>query len=215
MQRYIDNMGQVWFTGDVLSFGTYGGGGSVAKANIRFLIECSKIDCEYLYKIQTDHRHIYFYNDNIERINVHYDVVIIKSFYGETAFVKESERTKDILASLEGYPVLDGEILSEVEREMEEEVFWDDVLFSLLTFGTKNFYKYFTTYKERYRKLIWQAYKEAMEQTNTYPIPEYDTVYIDTDRIGSIFVCRLLSLFAEYHKQRWKKKPYKRQYIYI
>ena len=45
-----------------------------------------------------------------------------------------------------------------------------------------------------------------MESTNTYPVPEYDSVYIDTDRIADDFWGNLLNAFKLFHKERWASK---------
>lgn len=215
MESYIDSVGQTWVTGELLTFGAYSGAGSIAKANIRFIIERGDIECETVYKYRIDCNNIYFYNDNIETIEIFSDAVFIRSFCGETLFIKESKNTKELLSSLSDYPVFDDELLGSIEIEMESKAFWDGIVYDLLSFGSKNFYNFFCTHMEKYSEIIFESYRSAMEETNTYPLFEYDTVYIDTQRIGTAFINSLLSAFAEYHKQRWKEKPYKNSYIYL
>jgi hypothetical protein len=35
--------------------------------------------------------------------------------------------------------------------------------------------------------VLWEAYRSAMEATNTYPVPEYEGVHVDVDRIAGLF----------------------------
>ena len=216
MEKYIDQNGNVWVTGEIFTFGPYSKAGAIAKANIEKVLSLPEITFLEVRKYELCDSSIRFFGDDIFHfLEVEADAVYATCSYEDRVFIREGEKTKDIISALEEYPILDEDSLSEVEAEMEENAFWDGVVFDLLSYGSKNFYNFFCTRIGEYKEIIWEAYKEAMDTTNTYPLPEYDTVYIDCARIANVFIDAVIKLFSIHRRDRWKNKAYKKNMLYL
>lgn len=102
-----------------------------------------------------------------------------------------------------------------MELEWEEQA-WPDTLRSLMDSApTDALHNYFSSRADQFEDMLFQAYRDAMDNTNTYPVPEYDSVYIDTDRIANDFWENFLSAFKRFHKERWANKPYRKRMLYL
>ena len=214
MKIYIDTYGTSWFTDSCLTFGSYGGGGSIACANLRWIESQYNISVMPEQHISLRGERISFghYDDDFSD----YDVVMVRGFFGGmTAFVNMKGDLRESMDALSDYPVFDDELVSQVELEWEEQA-WPDILRDLLNAApTESLYNYFSSRTAAFDSLLFQAYREAMDSTNTYPVPEYDGVYVDTDRIASAFWENVLSAFTAFHRERWANKPYKRYMLYL
>ena len=214
METYIDTYGNHWITDTSLTFGSYGGGGSVACANLRWIEEQRNISVMPSQHIHVCGNHISF--GYAEDDFSEYDVVMVPgSLGGKTAFINMAGDLREEVEALSNCPAFDEELVSWVEMEWEEQA-WPDTLCALLDAApTDRLRDYFSDHAGKFEDMMFQAYRDAMESTNTYPVPEYDSVYIDTDRIAGDFWENLLSAFKRFHKERWVNKPYRKMMLYL
>lgn len=109
---------------------------------------------------------------------------------------------------LENYPCYDDMLVSELEMEWENEA-WNNWLKSDLieTLPKKLFKLVSSTVKDEQKEdnIYWQAYRQAMEDNNEYPIPQSDHVYINVERISSAFCEAIKKHFREKNMTYWKK----------
>lgn len=95
---------------------------------------------------------------------------------------------------MESYPSFDDELMSEIEMDWESEA-WESWLKSdlLRTLPEDT--------QESVDKLtnddIFECYREAMDETNTYPEAEYSGVSVDVDRIKESFLAHITRKLSE------------------
>ena len=115
---------------------------------------------------------------------------VLKSYadYGYNCLWLRSDIAGDYVASLEKYPCLDDEMVSEVELEQEQEA-WESWVKSDLMRGID-------LDDEPDDDILWECYRAAMDETNEYPVSEYAGVYVDVERISGAFHRLLKSKLA-------------------
>ena len=115
-------------------------------------------------------------------------VIVHYAYNGRQVWVQKGiwELT-ELVDGLEDYPLIDDDMHSSVEMEREDEAWesWVRADLERLTGLDLDDYK---------DADVWSAYREAMEATNTYPVDEYDGVYIDVERIADEFKARVEAL---------------------
>ncbi len=159
MERYTDEDGREWVTAGALCVGDYGGAGTVGEANIRSLKSEFPDHWE-----QSMHygRQLWLPADNPECVEV----------------VERLERD---------YPLFDEEEHSRVEMEWKEELWQNDLCSDLLRTLPDVLQACVESLGWDVREtegVLWEAYRAAMEETNTYPEFEYSGAYVRTDRIS-------------------------------
>lgn len=202
--------GAVYETVDCLSFGDYGGAGSVGRANINALQEEFAEDRDE-FSMSTWNmgqelvtRREPSYSSAWEDIAPTAPLVTTYGAYSsEQAWLRVDgpfeERAREILDALEDYPLICEDAISEVELEWESEA-WDNWLRSDLmrTLPDDEPYRFddltpddAPTLRELAEELdaaeLFRLYRAAMDTTNTYPEPEYNGVHVDVRRIADEF----------------------------
>lgn len=206
METYTDNHGTQWVTGKPLAYGPYGGGSSIACANITWLEEHGTASVIHARLVYLDNGKVSFGRDDGEDLSAYDAIIVGGSFGGKTAFINMDGALRENADALHDYPVFDDWLVSQVELEWEEQA-WPDTLRDLLDAApTDRLRDYFSDHADKFEGMMFQAYRDAMESTNTYPVPEYDSVYIDTDKIADDFWGNLLNAFKLFHKERWASK---------
>jgi len=187
MQQTTTINGIEYISDCALTCGDYGGAGSVGVANIRALLayaDENDIDVPD-YHIATwvrlsEGRH--YEDDDLPES----DMIHIHSGYrGEQIVVRaDHEELKEMVDSLENYPLIDDEMHSLVEMEWEQEA-WDswlkDDLLRSLSDDTQEAAECISD------SGLFELYRQAMEDCNEYSIPEYSGSHIAVDRISKRF----------------------------
>ena len=193
--------GHKYLSPSALVYGDYGGAGSVGVANVRAILnddefkdsifhagysQWDRIGTEYEWKPQPDRPYRGTDDGDIFDCKEPPKVVHLTGGYGSnTIWLLECEETEDIIACLADYPLLDDDLHSQVEMEWEAEA-WDSWTRAELYDGLPEELQDKVDNVEDDTKLF-EAYRQAMEDTNTYPVPEHDGVYIDTKRIQDAY----------------------------
>lgn len=215
METYSDNHGTQWITGTVLAYGPYERGGSVACANITWLEEYGTASVIHARLVYLDNGKVSFGRDDGEDLSTYDAIIVGGAFGGKTAFINMAGDLREDADALSDYPVFNEELVSQVELEWEEQA-WPDTLRSLMDAApTDALRDYFSDHADKFEDMLFQAYRDAMESTNTYPVPEYDSVFIDTAKIADDFWGNLLNAFKLFHKERWANKPYRKMMLYL
>ena len=107
---------------------------------------------------------------------------MVGGFGSNTLWLLECEETEDIIASLADYPLIDEDLHSQVELELEEEA-WEHWVRGTLYDGLPEALQEAIDDNIPTDGKLYEAYRLAMESTNTYPVSEQAGVYIDTKRI--------------------------------
>lgn len=193
-----------------LVYGDYGGAGSLGVANVRHLKEnfdwmvigMSQVHAtlkagEYEYSPR-----LYGTDEvlaHLETGDPLPDLLIAEGGWGSVqAWLRaDAEGADEIMAAMADYPVLDDQMLSEVEMEWEKEA-WDAWLKSELLKTLR--YDYFDEADEDEDKSLeeraeeqmtdaklFEAYRAAMDECNVYPTPELDGVHVPVERIAGAF----------------------------
>ena len=207
---------------DALTFGDYGGAGSVGAANIRDIEETHKgkidaisysviADIQELNKRGKDTlNEIRDYSYNAEwafgetGTFVAPEIYKAEGHYGsETIYVRADVWAREEYERLNDYPLISDDTHSEIEMEWETEAFnsWaeSDLLRDV---GERLEDKFDTMTKEQCQTITWEAYRAAMEELNEYPTPEYNGSHIDVDRIGDAFVRHCIRILKGTTEQR-------------
>ena len=184
---------------DCLSTGDYGGAGSVGAANQKYidaLIEAKEYtSADFYFSHQEE-----LIADGHLTLNAGYkngewkyevepftgaDVLIFSGGYGRSMWVRADCDLAEDVNALADYPCFDDELVSEVETEWESEA-WDSWVMHDLT---RNIDDDLAGKAERLadEDKLFPIYRQAMEDTNTYPVPEYSSTYIDVDAIQETF----------------------------
>lgn len=190
--------GHTYINPDPLTFGDYGGYGSYGKANILTVMEefedsmvatsfCDLAEIERASMfVDPDFLEMFLGNSPPKLIHVEGD------WSSEAAYLlADDEMVKVIIEALEQYPSLDDDKVSEIELEWEDEA-WEWWLKDELLEAA------FPDPDERERvdeldeDVLWDAYRDAMEATNTYPEAELNGVHVRVDDIAAAFRERVL-----------------------
>lgn len=199
--------GVTFATLPALSFGHYGGAGSIGRANINCILEDKSLKIDPIsYGLVTDIQEcnargkdsvadivalLYgadkYFGDGPYSAP---DAVHAQGSYGsETVWLRlDDNGNNETLDALCDYPVIDDEAVSAVESQWEEDAFdsWlESDLIRALSDSLQD-----TLYdipNDKRMDLTWTAYRAAMEECNEYPVPEYDGIYVDVDRISDAF----------------------------
>jgi hypothetical protein len=205
--------GSVWLSCDYLVTGDYGGAGSVGAANIKVLLDEHKGRIEQ-YSMSNWHydppqQLTGGVHSSWEDIKPEPDTTMVETYgaYSSTqVWLRDTPETRELLASLEDYPAIADDAISEVEIEWESEA-WDrwlrsDLIRALRKFPAWDLELNETTIGDLADDIgssdFFELYREAMEATNTYPEPEYSGVYVDVKRITAA----LAGLVLDYCKAK-------------
>ena len=178
-----------------LCYGDYGGAGSVGVANVRAILGMEELADHVCHMMCRAWELLDKWDDEFTEKAYVDDfnctdppkVVHVTGAYGSnTLWLLECEETKDIIASLADYPVLDDDLHSQVEMEWEEEA-WDSWVRSELYSGLPEELQEAVDEQKPSDGKLYEAYRLAMESTNTYPVHEYDGAYIDTKEIQGAY----------------------------
>jgi hypothetical protein len=176
--------GITYVSHSALTFGDYGGAGSVGLANIRTLM-AEHPDSAEVHMSNLDN-HCFHDGDwalNIERHRPGL-LVAFGSHGGQQAWLRE-DLADDTLRALADYPSLDDEEISRVEMEWLEEAL-DSYL---LRFDIPNALRDMDeALEDKWSKLSGEdrrrTFYEAMEDAGVHPEPEYGGVYVDAEKIA-------------------------------
>ena len=202
--------GRTYVSHSCWTFGDYGGAGSLGKANIRYLLEeCDgraieigmgalrhvSEGCPYglgadeLAEIRAERPWlIHAYGDyGSEQVWVRKPLAMRLSSHGF--------RGDTWLEQMERYPCFSDDIMSEIEMDWEIEAWndwlWRDLIRTLPDDGSQE------EAESLGRAALWEAYRAAMDETNTYAEPELNGVYVDLDRIKEAFADRIAGMVAD------------------
>lgn len=118
-------------------------------------------------------------------------VLTCGNYSSEQAWLLDTPEARETLDALEDYPAIDDGAISEIEMEWEQEA-WTSWLRSDLIRAMRKIDEDFAEQAENLDDaILFQAYRDAMDSTNTYPEAEYSGVYVDVDRILSAFIVNL------------------------
>ena len=181
-----------YITASCLSYGDYGGAGTVGVANVRAILEMDEFKNSILRLGYRDWENIDKWNDEfteqhtIDEFKEDYGppkVVHLSGGYGSnTLYLLECDETEDILSALADYPLVDEDLHGQIECEWEDEAWECWVRSDLYGRLDEDLQEAIDDDKTTDAKLF-EAYRLAMEATNTYAITEYASTYIDIDRI--------------------------------
>jgi hypothetical protein len=171
--------GAKYITNDALAFGDYGGAGSVGAANIRSLEKEYAEDLEYgSYSRAWD-------NHSIEGTP---SLVILEDMCSSKIAYLREDIADETLAAVSDYPCLDDQEVSAVEMEWEQEAWssWlqHDLIRTLPEDEDNDLRDKATDMND---EDLFQCYRNAMEECNEYPTPEYSGVHVDVERIAKAF----------------------------
>lgn len=191
MER-VEIFGRAYVSHDSFTFGDYGGAGSVGLANIRVIRETFEDAPEMSYRDL----------ENLSQFPQHADDDLVSlfksdnppkaficsgSYSSETAYLLEDdEQTEDLISAVSDYPSLSDDEVTKVEMEWEEEA-WESWLKSDLIREAFDDDDEQDQVSELDDDTLFECYRDAMEERNEYPTPEYNGVHVDIKRIASTF----------------------------
>lgn len=181
--------GRIFCGSRLLTFGDYGGSGSVGKANIESVM--SKLKDEDYYTIGSRR------GCSREAFPDNITVLFFEGAYNsESVYILlGSELQITTFVELDNYPCLDDEIREKIESEWERGAWKNYISHALLKkeiIGETNFINYW--YSEDNKELddkFWGIYANAMEEAEMYPECEYSGVYVDVDKLKPFFIKEL------------------------
>ena len=183
--------GHKYLSPSCCTYGDYGGAGSVGVANVRAILNDEEFQDSILRLTYRVWDNVDKWNDEftdwqtIEEFKVHGPpkVVHLTGGHGSnTLWLLECEETEDIIACLADSPLLDEELHSQVEMEWEEEA-WDNWIRGDLYRAMDEELQEAIDDKMPDDGKLYEAYRLAMESTNTYPSSEYDGVHVKVEDI--------------------------------
>ena len=197
MQEEATVDGTVWITDSALVAGDYCGTSSVGEANLRDILQIAEEEeLEVLsLSYSTFHRmeRGYSWEDDPSLEGV--DLVELYGSYGSrSVYVRKScEILREVVDALENYPLISDETCGEVEMEWENEA-WECWVRSDLIATLDN------DTQEKIERVedsaLFQAYRDAMEACNEYPVAEGSGVYVAVDRIAPTFAEYVAEILA-------------------
>jgi|SRR5690349_8271643 len=167
-----------------LTFGDYGGAGSVGLANIRALMDEHPDSLEvYMSTLDNTYFHDEEWALRIERTRPEL-LVAFGSYGGQQAWLRE-DIADDTLRALSDYPSLDDEGASRVEAEWLEEALDSYLLRFDIPHALRDINE---AMEDKWNDLSAddqrQKFYEAMEDAEVYPEPEYSSVYVNAEKIA-------------------------------
>jgi hypothetical protein len=172
--------------------GDYGGAGAVGEANIRSILEAAgeEWDTQNVSWREWDRADNMRQWDKDEPITAPV-VVVYYAYNGRKVWVRRDvEELLELVDGLEDYPLIDDDMHSSVMMEREDEAWESWVRDDLERLTGLDLDDYNDTD-------LHNAYLEAMDATNTYPVDEYSGVHIDVERIADEFKAKVLTLNKE------------------
>ena len=201
--------GPVYMTHDLLAVGDYGGSGSVGAANIAYLEALTMPRVRIVPMSVWDAGEAHISYRVWEPIEPTEPLIITTGPYSyRQAWVRvdgEYDTLRETLEGLEGYAVLNDSYLSEIESEWEEQHYTDtleDELLRTLPEPLRDWLEVQLAKGSIPGACLWSAYREAMENTNTYPEMEYNGAYVDVERIADEWRGLLLRDLRAYYSER-------------
>lgn len=206
---------QTWVGPSCCSFGDHGGAGDVGRSNIDIICEragnstvsISYEDLHEFLKYIERRRQPYFggyYNETVEmahKLRTRPNVIRVTGAYaGECVLIREGwEEGAEILAQLDEYPILDDDACGAVVLQWEQEA-WEsyvsgDIWRKLargIESGDFDVSEYWDSKSDDDK---WTLYRNAMEESNTDPVAEYNGVHIDIGAIMPHIKAALLGQF--------------------
>jgi hypothetical protein len=168
----------------MLSFGDYGGAGSVGLANIRTLMG-EHPDSAEVYMSNLDNE---YFHDEDWALKIEQDrpalLVAFGSYGGQQAWLRE-DIADDTLRAMADYPCLDDQEVSNVEHEWLEEALDSyllrfDIPHALRDIDEELEDKWNELPADAQRRMFY----DAMESADIYPEPEYSSVHVDAEKIA-------------------------------
>lgn len=208
--------GVTYATSPVLSCGDYGGAGSIGRANINCILSDKSLSVDPIgYGFTSEIQDL-----NKRGIDSVADIVAfthqgasyfgdgdwcapdafhaVGSYGSETVWLKlDNDGENETLNALADYPAIDDGAVSEVEMQWESEAFdsWlESDLIRTLDDDTQD--KLHDMDNAARTDITFQAYRDAMETENEYPVPEYNGVYVDVDLIKGSFARHISEALA-------------------
>ena len=165
LETYTDYNGREWVTAETLSYGDYGGAGTLGHANINWIREHAKKENKNVLEIwnsgnlfdsnnKIDDQYIKYRLENSNSgsyVPEDYDnaeILIVNEYYhGCIVFVDSKSSLMENVNALADYPVFDDEYVAKVEYEWRLEAQEDlmDELFVSLQEEYPNFYDWWTS----------------------------------------------------------------------
>lgn len=202
--------GRVYVSHDCWIFGDYGGAGSIGLANIRVLVdECEGhvMDCgmETLRHISEGCPYGLGADElNEMRADRPWLIDAYGSYGSRQVWVRKplamrlsshGFRGDTWIDQMERYPCLSDDESSLVEMEWEMEAWndwlWRDLIRTLPDDESQD------EAEAMGRDVLFEAYRAAMEETNTYAVPEDNGVHVDVDRIAASFAEHIAEAIAD------------------
>ncbi len=188
-----------------LTFGDYGGSGSVGLANIEELEKLAGEEntfhtWEHLHYDDGTGTYTPLHDDTDLHLQVNDEppkVIVMEGGYSsKTAYVlADWEEGMETFNALSDYPCINDEAVSLVELRWEDEALESYLLDDLnrtLPEGLKEVADGLNNTDP-----LVAAYRAAMESTNTYPEPEYNGVHVDIDRIKDAYRAHVAKWFRQ------------------
>ena len=183
--------GVEYVTDSALVTGDYGGAGAVGEANMRSIFEAAgeEWDTQEVSWREWDRADNMRQWEEDEPITAPV-VVVYYAYNGRQVWVRRDvEELSELVDGLEDYPLIDDDMHSSVMMEREDEA-WESWVRSDLERLTG------LDLDDYNAEDVHNAYLEAMDATNTYPVDEHSGVYIDVERIADEFKARVEALNA-------------------
>ncbi len=114
----------------------------------------------------------------------------------KTLWLPDTPENRSLIERLErNYPVIDEGLMSEVESEWETEA-WESWLRNDLLHEVGKTHPALSEWASTLDDLF-EIYRRAMDDTNTYPTVEYSGVHVDVDRIKLFFAMSVSDRLAD------------------
>mgnify|MGYP004447198969 CR=1 FL=1 len=210
---------------DSCAFGDYGGAGALGLANIKDLLATTKNILELSFGDISDiirlnengvdsikdiqaniiSKFSALHPDNNHKFKQPNIIHVFGDYGSETVYINESKYS-DTLEALADYPCIDEETLSQIESDWEIEAFNDYASSDLKNKLPENEQDKLNSLPiEKQNLIVWNAYRQAMEDCNEYPIIELSNAFIDTDKIALTFTAIIKKQLANEDLKQWKK----------
>ena len=159
-------------------FGAYVGSGTVGKSNVRVILQWAEEEEHETLTVYHSRWAAPWFPDD-DSFDEPPMVVNVVGHHGFSAiYLLVCDETKDMFQALEDYPILDEDDHSIIELEEEQES-WDSWIRADLE----------RLVEEEYTEdQLYEAYRKAMEETNTYPVHETGGCYVDIEAIKDAFI---------------------------
>lgn len=193
MTEETTKYGHKYLSHSALTYGDYGGAGSVGVSNVRVILDDednADRTCRMTYRAWenldkwnddfTEQAYIDDFNCPEPPLVVH-----LQGGYGSnTLWLLDCEEMREVIASLEDYPLLDDCDHSEVEVEWEEDA-WDDwIRYDLHRTLSEELQDKADSLPD---EKLFSAYRKAMEACNEYPVAEHAGVYVNVGHISDTY----------------------------